>query len=392
MRRITIVAVVAGVLTGVFAAPAYAAAENKVWVDGTQLRYDYFTGAPPTHAVIRNSGETFTVDDAWGIVAGPGCWYSALPDGSVVSCTGVTGYRIVTGKEDDYVDVLLSGTHTNDRGIIEVGAGNDTVWGGNGGEKILGGDGNDFIVGWGSGGTGFNLISGGPGADRIIGGATGNDIVYYDHSLVGVTVDLDGVAGDDGAPGEGDTIGADIDGVVGSPFADTLTGNAGDNRLVGCGGADRLDGLDGDDDLVGDGADCSLAGGPIPIGADVLIGGPGVDSVSYDERTANVIVDIGGAVPNDGEAGEGDSVGADIEDVFGGAGNDLLVGSVAANHLYGGWGNDSLFGLDGDDTLDGSVGDDSLYGGNGVDTLNGGDGSDLCNVGPGGLTRIACER
>jgi hypothetical protein len=56
----------------------------------------------------------------------------------VVSCTGITGYRIETGKEDDYVDVLLSGTHTNDRGVILVGAGNDTVWGGNGGEKILG--------------------------------------------------------------------------------------------------------------------------------------------------------------------------------------------------------------------------------------------------------------
>jgi len=246
MRRITIVAAVAAVLTGVFAAPAYAAAENKVWVDGTQLRYDYFTGAPPTHAVIRNSGETFTVDDAWGIVAGPGCWYSALPDGSVVSCTGITGYRIETGKEDDYVDVLLSGTHTNDRGVILVGAGNDTVWGGNGGEKILGQDGDDFLVGWGSGGTGFNLISGGPGADRIIGGATGNDIVYYDASPVGVTVDLDGAAGDDGAPGEGDTIGADIDGVVGSPFDDTLTGNALHNILIGCAGSDRLDGLDGE--------------------------------------------------------------------------------------------------------------------------------------------------
>ena len=65
-----------------------------------------------------------------------------------------------------------------------------------------------------------------------------------------------------------------------------------------------------------------------------------MDSVSYGERTANVIVDLGGAVPNDGESGEGDLVGVDVEDVLGGAGNDLLVGSAAANHLSGGLGND----------------------------------------------------
>ena len=33
---------------------------------------------------------------------------------------------------------------------------------------------------------------------------------------------------------------ADMEGLVGTPYADTLTGNAGDNTLVGAGGSDSL--------------------------------------------------------------------------------------------------------------------------------------------------------
>lgn len=58
-------------------------------------------------------------------------------------------------------------------------------------------------------------------------------------------------------------------------------------------------------------------------------------------------------------------------------GNDLLIGSNAADSLQGSFGNDELRGLDGDDvlagggdhdTLKGGAGDDSLYGDGGNDT------------------------
>ena len=61
-----------------------------------------------------------------------------------------------------------------------------------------------------------------------------------------------------------------------------------------------LDGGDGND---------RLAGG---TGADAFVGGPGTDTADWSGRTQPVIASIDGAA-NDGEAGEGDNVGTDVE-------------------------------------------------------------------------------
>ena len=45
---------------------------------------------------------------------------------------------------------------------------------------------------------------------------------------------------------------------------------------------------------------------------------------------------------DDGEAGESDNVGADIEDAIGGLGDNFMVGSANGNDLTGGPGNDIL--------------------------------------------------
>ena len=58
--------------------------------------------------------------------------------------------------------------------------------------------------------------------------------------------------------------------------------------------------------------------------------------------------------------------------------NDLLVGRDGfVDSLYGGDGDDVLVGLAGGNTLDGGEGNDSLYGGDGDDNLNGGNGDDV---------------
>jgi len=74
-----------------------------------------------------------------------------------------------------------------------------------------------------------------------------------------------------------------------------------------------------------------------------------------------------------------------IEDCFGGAGNDTLVGNEANNRLYGNAGNDRLYGYGGNDKLSGGKGDDILSGGDGNDTfLAGSDtGNDRYVGGPG---------
>ncbi len=67
-----------------------------------------------------------------------------------------------------------------------------------------------------------------------------------------ITLSLDGVASD-GAAGEGDTVGADVEGAFGGFAADLLVGNVADGFLVGFEGADRL--LDnGGNDLLDAGA------------------------------------------------------------------------------------------------------------------------------------------
>jgi len=386
--RIAVVTVMVSATTVGITSAAHAAAEYTAWVDGGVLHYEYTPGAPTSHLVVRTVGSTFTLDDSFGIFAGPGCWYPSLPDGTVVSCTGVglphVGYvNIRTGPTDDSIDFYPTGAYATIGGFIDAGAGNDTIIGSDGSDKIYGGPGNDYLSGWGA----IDFLVGGPGADQLYGGAD-SDIVYYSDHVAGVLASADGVAGDDGSPGEGDTIGTDVEGIEGSAFDDVLTGNAAGNILIGCGGSDRLDGLGGNDELTGDGAGAGCAG---VNAADVILGGPGVDTVRYDERTARVVVDLAGSTANDGEAGEHDTVGPDVENVIGGSGDDTLTGNASPNVIDGGPGSDKLIGLDGDDTLRGGNGDDFLYGGNGADTLDGSFGTDLCDLGAGGLTATACE-
>lgn len=61
--------------------------------------------------------------------------------------------------------------------------------------------------------------------------------------------------------------------------------------------------------------------------------------------------------------------------VFGGSGNDVMIGDSRANTLRGGAGDDLLVGGADNDSLFGEAGADTLYGGAGGDTLTGGGGS-----------------
>ena len=62
--------------------------------------------------------------------------------------------------------------------------------------------------------------------------------------------------------------------------------------------------------------------------------------------------------------------------LFGGDGNDVLIGRAHRDHLFGQHGNDTLHGNGGDDVLSGGDGDDLLQGGTGSDLLTGGRGAD----------------
>jgi Ca2+-binding RTX toxin-like protein len=132
--------------------------------------------------------------------------------------------------------------------------------------------------------------------------------------------------------------------LLGTAVADDLSGAGGNDTLFGLGGDDRIDGGTGNDVL--DGGD----------GNDTLIGGDGWDTASYAQALAAVHVDLGVSGPQATGAGMDTLVG--IEDVIGSAFDDTLIGaSGVVNHLYGGAGNDLLIGVG--DVLDGGAGNDT---------------------------------
>ncbi|HUL98326.1 MAG TPA: calcium-binding protein, partial [Mycobacterium sp.] len=111
----------------------------------------------------------------------------------------------------------------------------------------------------------------------------------------------------------------------------------------------------GNDLIDGQGGDDLIVSGLTPDGSDRITGGDGLDTVSYADRTANMLVHIGVGTNFLQE----DTVFGDVESVIGGHGNDILAGNSGANVLRGGGGDDVLVGDIGADVLDGGVGIDT---------------------------------
>jgi Ca2+-binding RTX toxin-like protein len=173
-----------------------------------------------------------------------------------------------------------------------------------------------------------------------------------------------------------------------------LVGGPGDDVLSGGGVHADFTGGSGDDTMTGGPGHDLFHEGRAANGSDAMTEGPGADRydrsrVLYSARARPVHADLAGDA-DDGEPGERDRIGADIDSVVGGSGSDTLVGNAAANDLAGHGGRDLLIGGAGDDRLRGNryawdrFGDgDRLYGGAGDDALDAGGGSDLLAGGPG---------
>lgn len=406
---------------------------------------------------------------------------------------------IVTGSGDDVIvggggnDLICSGSG-RDRIVggvgsdsIDAGSGDDSIEGGNGSDRARGGPGTDVLIGnrgndrlsgdsgnrdLASGGLGDDTLSGGAGSfDQIIGGI-GNDKLY------GGTGEGDILRGDrgadlfDGGPGMHDAASFAVSGenglivggkgvvvdlssgtaqndgrdkltgiedVIGTPFHDTLVGDAGAaNDLYGAGGSDDLRGNGSEDGAFGGpGSDtCSDVAAEVSCGSEPLTrvprmevdltGGPASATLTAVFRQAEFLP---GEMPSENPVGvhavasfeagawifreeplpivAGDRcsitspsevrcpVEGKPEAVFldGTRADDWLevnenVPSYASATLRGEYGTDTLVGGIGDDSLDGSPSDttyptDVLKGRGGDDALtygallDGGAGSDL---------------
>jgi RTX calcium-binding nonapeptide repeat (4 copies) len=251
-------------------------------------------GPPPT----EGDGPTYTVFDRSNQLTTTSTRCVQTPDNAnEVKCTfpqgdpGLAGYRM-TGDAGN--DTLTADQSTTFGGTILGGAGDDQLGGGGGNDALDGGDGNDTLRGDENyEGSGSNSRK---GADDIRGGAGIDTMTYAGHDSTSIVASLDDQA-NDGQPGEGDNVHADVENLTGdyNGSGNTLTGSAAANQLEGAsqndtlaggGGNDRLRSFGGNDRLDGGAGDDFLEAG---FDDDVLDGGPGTDSFVGDETRSNTI-------------------------------------------------------------------------------------------------------
>jgi hypothetical protein len=329
-RRSLIAAVVlvfAGQASAAFASTAFVGPSDK-FPDGAAVHYVADPGetnvvridfGDPSGVEIRDTGATIT--------AGGGC--TSISPNRVRCIDPDTIVEVTLGDGDDVLRNLLD----EEWAALRGGDGNDRLDGGRNfygaPEYLFGGAGDDVL----RGGDGSDVLDGGPGADLMSGGTSydvftaglavpNEDKVSYARRTARVRADADIEAADDGERGEGDTIMADVEVIVGGTGNDVLGGIT--TNLVYGEGIGRsgmtLEGRAGDDVLRGTRARDGIDGGP---GKDLLRGEKGSDRLS------------------------------------GGGGDDTLVGDKGRDRLQAGSGDDSLLARDGQqDHVNGGPGRD----------------------------------
>jgi Ca2+-binding RTX toxin-like protein len=101
-------------------------------------------------------------------------------------------------------------------------------------------------------------------------------------------------------------------------------------------------------------------------------GGSGTNALNYSGTTKPTFINLGTGQATGVTSTTSTGVVTNIQNVFGGTGNDYLVGSAASNVIDGGAGDDTMSGLGGNDIMVGNYGADNMNGGAGIDILIGG--------------------
>ena len=308
--------------------------------------------------VIDNIGDVVDETDGDGIDTIQTAFAFSLAAFGAIENLTFTGSAAIAGTGNDLNNVITGNAGAN---ILTGLGGNDTLNGGAGADTLIGGTGDDTYVvdnvgdivselanegtdavqstityslanltfvenltltgtgvinGTGNalaniitGNGGNNIFAGLGGADTLIGGL-GTDTATYIASAAGVNVSLMTGVGS-GGDAEGDTL-ATIENLTGSNLNDTLEGNGGSN---------------------------------------ILAGGLGIDTASYEHALAGVTVSLA-STKSQNTVGAGSDRLSGFENLTGSAFNDKLTGSTLANILHGGAGNDILAGGAGADTFD----------------------------------------
>jgi Ca2+-binding RTX toxin-like protein len=234
--------------------------------------------------------------------------------------------------------------------------------------------------------------------NNVIDGRLGFDFVEYNGGgRTQLTVNLDAgtasfIRASNGT-GYTDSL-LNIEGVVGSSTADSITGDDSDNRLYGSGGDDNIYGGEGNDLLDGGAGDDVLKGGAGDdiindgVGYDTIDGGLGIDtyqrnfSLDYSDYLFVVNIDLekGTITSADFPDAAPDYI-QNVENVTAeGSFHYIITGDSNNNYILTDVGDDILDGGAGDDVLVGRGGDDELTAGSGNDWIQAGDGEDIIHL------------
>jgi Ca2+-binding RTX toxin-like protein len=229
--------------------------------------------------------------------AGADGFYVLLSDDATIAAD--TGVSIVGTSLSDQ---LLLGLGANSH----LGAGTDSIDGGDGADSIDGAGANDFIRGL----NGADSISGGDGSDDV-NGNMGDDTVH--------------------GAGGGDTVrgGQDSDLVYGDDGDDPhVNGNMGTDTVSGGNGADTVYGGQQGDSLMGDAGNDCMSG---DLGDDIVAGGSGADRYYFRPGGGHDWV-------LDFQSGEGDRVALPVGTGFtlsSDASGQVLVTLAGGNDILG---------------------------------------------------------
>jgi hypothetical protein len=241
---------------------------------------DTLIGSPGTDTIVGSGGSDFLIGSSNADTINGGAGDDVIQGGpSSDTLDGGSGvdlldYSYVNGGINATLGAGGSGTTTAD------GAGNPDSY--SNFEGVIGGSGGDILTG----NAGDNIFRGGPGNDVIDGGA-GNDLLDFSDGTSGITMTLvqssSNTAVNLAAAGLGTDTYRNMEGVIGTRFADLLTGSSGNDVLRGGTGDDTLTGGGGSDTIQGgQGADTiTISGGhnQITYAGNDLAGG-GVDKVN----------------------------------------------------------------------------------------------------------------
>ena len=254
------------------------------------------------------------------------------------------------------------------------GSGNDTLNGGEGSDTLNGGSGNDTLIG-------------GAGADHLVGGA-GTDTVSYVDSSVAMTFNL--ATGIFTGIGAGDTVDG-VEWISGTNYGDTFIASANADLIIGGSGVDRMSYENATSAIsfnLSTGTHTGIAAGDTLGNVEIIQGTAYNDSFTGDTGSNNFVGGAGADVFDGGSGSDSvwyltSSSAVDVNLSTGTASGGDAAGDTftSIERLIGSDYDDTLTGDDNGNRLEGGAGNDTITGGAANDIIYGDIGSDVGAVG-----------